>query len=30
MTWEESFLQWLEEQGGTLKKPEMTLTLQYE
>jgi raffinose/stachyose/melibiose transport system substrate-binding protein len=28
-TWQEAFLQWLDEQGGTVKKPEMTLKLVY-
>jgi predicted transcriptional regulator YdeE len=29
-TWQEAFLQWLDEQGGVIKKPEMTITLDYE
>jgi hypothetical protein len=29
-TWKETFLQWLEKCGGTIGKPEMTLTLKYE
>jgi ABC-type glycerol-3-phosphate transport system substrate-binding protein len=28
-TWQEAFLDWLDAQGGTIKEPEMTLTLQY-
>jgi putative hemolysin len=28
-TWQETFLQWLKDKGGTLQKPEMTLTLVY-
>jgi hypothetical protein len=28
-TWQEAFLDWLDGQGGTVKKPDMTLTLQY-
>jgi hypothetical protein len=30
MTWEESFAKWLDDIGGVVKKPEMTLTLVYE
>jgi ABC-type glycerol-3-phosphate transport system substrate-binding protein len=30
MTWNEAFIRWLDENGGTLKKPEMTLKLEYE
>jgi ABC-type glycerol-3-phosphate transport system substrate-binding protein len=29
-TWQEAFLTWLENKGGKLKKPDMTITLQYE
>jgi ABC-type glycerol-3-phosphate transport system substrate-binding protein len=29
-TWQEAFLDWLDGQGGTVKKPDMTLTLQWE
>jgi hypothetical protein len=29
-TWQEAFLEWLDEQGGILKKPEMTVRLDYE
>jgi hypothetical protein len=29
-SWKEAFLQWLDENGDTVKKPEMTLKLQYE
>jgi ABC-type glycerol-3-phosphate transport system substrate-binding protein len=29
MTWQEAFEEWLEKQGGTLKKPDMTYTLDY-
>jgi hypothetical protein len=29
MTWNDSFLKWLDDIGGIVKKPEMTLTLQY-
>jgi ABC-type glycerol-3-phosphate transport system substrate-binding protein len=28
-TWQEAFVSWLEEQGGTIKEPEMSLTLVY-
>lgn len=30
MTWNESFIKWLDDNGGVVKKPEMTLTLVYE
>jgi hypothetical protein len=29
LTWQESFLQWLSDKGGTLKKPEMMVKLKY-
>jgi hypothetical protein len=29
-TWQESFIEWLDSIGGTIKEPEMTLTLVYE
>jgi ABC-type glycerol-3-phosphate transport system substrate-binding protein len=29
-TWQESFLEWLDKQGGVIKKPDMTLELVYE
>jgi hypothetical protein len=28
-TWQEAFLDWLDGQGGTVKQPDMTLTLRY-
>jgi ABC-type glycerol-3-phosphate transport system substrate-binding protein len=30
LSWKEAFLQWLDEQGGVLKKPDMTLKLVYQ
>jgi hypothetical protein len=29
MTWDESFQKWLDDIGGTVKKPDMTITLEY-
>jgi hypothetical protein len=30
LSWKEAFIQWLDENGGTIEKPEMTLELKYE
>jgi ABC-type glycerol-3-phosphate transport system substrate-binding protein len=30
MSWQDAFLSWLDKNGGTISKPDMTLTLEYE
>jgi hypothetical protein len=30
MTWQEAFIEWLDERDGKVEKPDMTLTLVYE
>jgi hypothetical protein len=30
LSWQEAFIRWLDENGGTITRPEMTLQLQYE